>query len=80
MHSGLDQLLPRLLQMLGTAPHADARIAVLEALTAVADVPHEQTHSFRQPILKGLRSAMDDSKRDVRAVAVRCHGKWVSGS
>ena len=78
-HDGLHQLLPRLVHLLGTAQRSGVRVAVLHAMTAVASLPYELLHSFKQPAVTSVKAALDDGKRCVRLAAVSCHGKWVAG-
>jgi DNA repair/transcription protein MET18/MMS19 len=61
-----------------TSPPA-VRIAALKALALVADkFKAETVLPYRRNVAKKLIAALDDPKREVRSVAVKCRAKWLS--
>jgi DNA repair/transcription protein MET18/MMS19 len=54
------------------------RVAALKALTLVAEKFKQETVlPYRRQVVKKLVAALDDGKREVRSVAVRCRAKWL---
>jgi DNA repair/transcription protein MET18/MMS19 len=61
-----------------TSPPA-VRVAALKALTLVADkFKPETVLPYRRSVAKKLIAALDDKKREVRSVAVKCRARWLS--
>jgi DNA repair/transcription protein MET18/MMS19 len=61
-----------------TSPPA-VRIAALKALALVADkFKAETVLPYRRQVAKKLIAALDDPKREVRSVAVKCRAKWLT--
>jgi DNA repair/transcription protein MET18/MMS19 len=55
------------------------RIAALKALALVADkFKAETVLPYRRQVAKKLIAALDDPKREVRSVAVKCRAKWLT--
>jgi DNA repair/transcription protein MET18/MMS19 len=62
----------------GAASPPAVRVAALKALTLVADKFKQETVlPYRRQVVKKLVAALDDGKREVRSVAVRCRAKWL---
>lgn len=56
----------------------NVRVAALKALTLVAQKMKQETVlPYRRGVVKKLVGALDDGKREVRAVAVRCRKVWL---
>lgn len=54
------------------------RVAALKALTLVAEkLKQETVLPYRRQVVKKLIVALDDGKREVRSVAVKCRAKWL---
>ncbi|KAL5114721.1 hypothetical protein ACEQ8H_007390 [Pleosporales sp. CAS-2024a] len=57
---------------------AGVRVAALRALTLVAEKFRRETIlPYRRQVVKKLIIALDDAKRQVRSVAVKCRAKWL---
>jgi DNA repair/transcription protein MET18/MMS19 len=52
------------------------RAAALDALRALALLPHQRLHPVRDVVLRGLLPALDDPKRSVRRRAAACRNEW----
>jgi DNA repair/transcription protein MET18/MMS19 len=62
----------------GAANPPAVRVAALKALTLVAEKFKQETVlPYRRQVVKKLVAALDDGKREVRSVAVRCRAKWL---
>ncbi|KAH7379206.1 MMS19 nucleotide excision repair protein-like protein [Phaeosphaeria sp. MPI-PUGE-AT-0046c] len=54
------------------------RVAALKALTLVAEKLKQETLlPYRRQVVKKLVVALDDGKREVRSVAVKCRARWL---
>jgi len=59
-------------------PPPSVRIAALKCLLLVAEKFSEDVVvRYRRGVCKSLVAALDDPKRDVRTVAVKCRAKWL---
>ncbi|CAL8466583.1 g6119 [Coccomyxa elongata] len=72
----LDRLVPLCAERVATAASASHRALAVATLDAIAAYPYHLLHTFRPQVLAALSKAVDDRKRAVRAVAVRCRRKW----
>jgi DNA repair/transcription protein MET18/MMS19 len=62
----------------GAANPPAVRVTALKALTLVAEKFKQETVlPYRRQVVKKLVAALDDGKREVRSVAVRCRAKWL---
>ena len=73
-------LITRLLNSTATPPNvAKVRAKALQCLTLVPkQLKPESVIPYRRPVVKRLLVCLDDSKRDVRAEAVRCRSAWLA--
>lgn len=64
--------------MLSCARSAGAkdRHAALECLSALATIPYELLHPYKDSVLRKLLFVLDDRKRFVRHAAVRVRNQW----
>jgi hypothetical protein len=58
------------------APRPLVRACALDALRALAKLPHHRLHPVREQVLRGLLPALDDPKRTVRRRAGACRNDW----
>ncbi|KAH3945654.1 MMS19 nucleotide excision repair protein [Parastagonospora nodorum] len=71
-------LISRLLTNATGKGPAGVRVAALRALTLVAEkFKRETVLPYRRQVVKKLIVALDDGKREVRSVAVKCRAKWL---
>jgi hypothetical protein len=57
-------------------PRPLIRASALDALRALASLPHPRLHPVRERVLQGLLPALDDPKRNVRRRAGACRNDW----
>lgn len=76
-----DRLLALLLELVGFTPTAAVRRVAVECLAALALLlPPATVESHREAVTAAARRALDDKKRDVRSVALRCRTSWTGGA
>eukprot|EP01125_Pyxidicula_operculata_P012859 TRINITY_DN4241_c0_g2_i2.p1 TRINITY_DN4241_c0_g2~~TRINITY_DN4241_c0_g2_i2.p1 ORF type:complete len:897 (+),score=205.78 TRINITY_DN4241_c0_g2_i2:527-3217(+) len=73
----LGTLVPRLLDM-SSNPHSpvDVRKLSLQCLSVFTKFQFHQLHPFQGRVLRELKPALDDKKRDVRKLASKARNEW----
>lgn len=71
----IDALVPLLLR-LSTHEDADTRKIAIDCLAGFVTLPHHICFRHRDNIIRGLKDAIDDRKRQVRIAAAKCRNKW----
>jgi len=72
----IDSLVPILLEFTMFKTSKKIRIIALQCLMEITKLPYNTIHRHKTDIINHLANALDDNKREVRAVAVKCRGAW----
>jgi len=55
---------------------AETRGLAVQCLLLLTKLPFATLAPYRESVLIGLKSALDDKKRQVRKAAVKCRNEW----
>lgn len=69
-------ILPLVLTLAAYRPAMRVRMAAVECLEAISALPYVVLYPHRSTVINGLSGVLDDPKRAVRRVAVRCRNHW----
>jgi len=76
VHEHISTIVPLLLVLTQYKASMKVRTAALQCLTHLSKLPASYIYPFKNLVINGLVSVLDDIKRSVRREAVNCRNVW----
>jgi len=72
----IQSVILKLIELTSDKDNMEVRIKSLECLFAITSLPYHILFPYKTKVINALAKTLDDKKRSVRVVAVKCRNAW----